>query len=267
MRLAFVRTHAGSCLGPSRRASRSSMALGSQTVILITFSNEASVGLSSTHACCGECRVLPATFAAMQNRPPEEAEIASGWPLARSGRSAGFPELARVVTSFFRAWPPYPHGGAFRRAHAHAASGARAPRVRVGCPHRAARGAPGDCPARSRRPERPSQHVNVEQTIVDSAGLAPYNATWRGRCLFVYCTHSPVLFATLYLPIFYAIWTKGSGMRAAVPEPHRNSAPVGAWAGRGPARAQPVWTKECPDPGYLEICSRGYLGRKLRRLT
>ena len=38
----------------------------------------------------------------MQNRPPEEAEIASGWPLARSSRSAGFPELARVVTSFFR---------------------------------------------------------------------------------------------------------------------------------------------------------------------
>ena len=126
---------------------------------------------------------------------------------------------------------------------------------------------PGDCPARSRRPERPSQHVNVEQTIVDSAGLAPYNATWRGRCLFVYCTHSPVLFATLYLPILYAIRIKRSGMRAAVPEPHRNSAPVGARAGRGPARAQPVWTKECPDPGYLEICSRGYLGRKLRRLT
>ena len=71
--------------------------------------------------------------------------------------------------------------------------------------------------------------MNVEQTIVDSAGLAPYNATWRGRFLFVYCTHSPVLFATLYLPIFYAIWTKGSGMRAAVPEPHRNSAPAGAW--------------------------------------
>ena len=38
----------------------------------------------------------------MQNRPLGEAEIASGWPLARSGRSAGFPELARVVTSFFR---------------------------------------------------------------------------------------------------------------------------------------------------------------------
>ena len=78
------------------------MALGSQTVILITFSKEGSVGLSSTHACCGECRALPGTFAAMKNRPPGEAEIASGWPLARSGRSAGFPELARVVTSFFR---------------------------------------------------------------------------------------------------------------------------------------------------------------------
>ena len=138
---------------------------------------------------------------------------------------------------------------------------------RVGCPHRAAEGAPGGCPARSRRPERPSQHVNVEQTIADSAGLAPYNATRRGRCLFVYCTHSPVLFATLYLPILYAIRIKRSGMRAAVPEPHRNSALVGARAGRGPARAQPVWTKECPDSKTLEICSRGYLGRKLRRLT
>ena len=78
------------------------MTLGSQTVILITFSNGDFVRLSSTHACCGECRALPGTFAAMQNRPPGEAEIASGWPLARSGRSAGFPELARVVTSFFR---------------------------------------------------------------------------------------------------------------------------------------------------------------------
>ena len=75
--------------------------------------------------------------------------------------------------------------------------------------------------------------MNVEQTIVDSAGLAPYNATWRGRFLFVYCTHSPVLFATLYLPILYAIRIKRSGMRAAVPEPHRNSALVGARAGRG----------------------------------
>ena len=81
------------------------MALGSQTVILITFSNGDCVRLSSTHACCGECRVLPATFAAMQNRPlvgGGGGEIASAWPLARSSRSAGFPELARVVTSFFR---------------------------------------------------------------------------------------------------------------------------------------------------------------------
>ena len=78
------------------------MTLGSQTVILITFSNGDFVRLSSTHACCGECRALPGTFAAMQNRPPGEAEIASGWPLARSSRSAGVPELARVVTSFFR---------------------------------------------------------------------------------------------------------------------------------------------------------------------
>ena len=109
--------------------------------------------------------------------------------------------------------------------------------------------------------------MNVEQTIVDSAGLAPYNATWRGRFLFVYCTHSPVLFATLYLPILYAIRIKRSGMRAAVPEPHRNSALVGAWVGHRLARAQPVWTKECPDSKTLEICSRGYLGRKLRRLT
>ena len=129
------------------------------------------------------------------------------------------------------------------------------------------RGPPGGCPARSRRPERPSQHVNVEQTIVDSAGLAPYNATWRGRFLFVHCTHSPVLFATLYLPIFYAIRTKITRMRAAVPEPHRNSAPAGARVGHRPARAQPVWTKECPDSKTLEICSRGYLGRKLRRLA
>ena len=60
------------------------------------------VSAARMHAVAIECCVLPATFAAMQNRPLGEAEIASGWPLARSGRSAGFPELARVVTSFFR---------------------------------------------------------------------------------------------------------------------------------------------------------------------
>ena len=54
------------------------------------------------HAVANAVCCQLATSAAMQNRPPGEAEIASGWPLARSGRSAGFPELARVVTSFFR---------------------------------------------------------------------------------------------------------------------------------------------------------------------
>ena len=95
------------------------------------------------------------------------------------------------------------------------------------------RGVPGDCPARSHWPGRASQRANVRQTMVDSAGLPLHNATRRGRFLFVYCTHSPELCATLYLPILYAIWTGRSRMRAAVPEQYRISAPAGPRAGCG----------------------------------
>ena len=38
----------------------------------------------------------------MPNRPPGEAEIASGWHVALVSRAVGVPELARVVTLFFR---------------------------------------------------------------------------------------------------------------------------------------------------------------------
>ena len=67
----------------------------------------------------------------------------------------------------------------------------------------------------------------------------------------------PVLFATLYLPIFYAIWTKGSGMRAAVPEPHRNSAPTGAGRGTGQHAHSPCGPRGAPIPDPLKYVQGG----------
>ena len=129
------------------------------------------------------------------------------------------------------------------------------------------RGVRGGCPVHLRWLGRASKRACVGQTIVDSPAYPPYHGTRRGRCLFVCCTHSPELCATLYLPILCTIRTKGSRIREALPKQYRISAPAGARAGVGPARARPVWPKECPDPGSPGGCSRGYLGRKGGRLT
>ena len=55
--------------------------------------------------------------------------------------------------------------------------------------------------------------------------------TGRCRVLFRYCTCSPVLFATLHLPILYAISHGGSGIRVPVSELYWILVPVGAPGG------------------------------------